>query len=68
MMPTTKTDLLERIADYVRLEIDAGTIRVNTPVAIAWRDYARFVLQGETGYYAGVLNHSLNLFPYEDEP
>lgn len=65
-MVYSRTDFLERIADYVRLEIEIGKIKVDDPVAIAWRDYARFELKGATGgYYDAVLQKALDMFSEE---
>ena len=63
-----ETDLLKRIADYVRLEIETGTIDPKSPVGITWRDYAIFKLQTESGYYAGVLLHMLGKYFPEAKP
>ena len=38
----SETDLLKRMADYVRLEIETDMIKPSSPVGIAWRDYAKF--------------------------
>jgi ribonuclease HI len=51
-----KIELLERLADYVRLEIGTGDVKPNSPIGIAWRDYAeRYEVPFADVYYRGEL-------------
>lgn len=56
-------ELLERLANYVRLEIETGNVKPNSPVGIAWRDYAeRFEVPEASSYYQGVLQKVAALY------